>query len=260
MGHIRLGRLAKSLSWQRLVAVLDLPDLDVASVAAVTADGAQHRLHGLRTDPVMGYSCWLLCRLATAARSDAFVEQSRRLGLEIRPGDSALSLVAKLNALVRTEVERTAGSGPFAEIASLALRRTLLETLGVAQGHLFGRTIDDLQTAIRAGTTNRAFGDLAVRFFGDVLGRTLRFYVDKELPFHIGANSGFADIATSDRFVQDLDRYARQSARIVDRYATEWLSKYAYQEQGAITREQAQGFVALAMTKLDAELRLEPVA
>jgi hypothetical protein len=260
MGHIRLGRLAKSASWKRLVALLDLPAPDVATVATATADGAQERLLGLRHDPVLGYILWLLSRVSTAARSDDFVNEAAHLGLPLSPTDSAISVIAKINAMVRQEIERHPTSGPFGEIASLALRRTLLETIGQSQSPLFAGTFDDFEHALRLSTTNRAFGALSVRFFGDLLGRTLRFYLDKELPFHIGADSGFRDIAASEVFVRELDMYARQSARIVDVYASDWLSKYTFQEQGHISREQAQAFVAHAMEKLDAELGLEPVA
>lgn len=260
MGHVRLGRLAKSQSWLRLVALLDLSDVEVSAIAAATADGAQDRLTGLRRDPVLGYILWLLTRVTTAARSDDFLTQVRQLGIEIDSSDSAISVVAKINGLVRTEIEHHPESGPFGEIASLALRRTLLESIGVHQGRLFGGSADDLAQSIRSQTTDRGFGDVSVRFFGDLLGRTLRFYIDKELPFHIGADSGFRDIDASEQFLRELDTYARQSARIVDRFASEWLSKYAYQEQGYVSREQAQGFVAHAMEKLDAELRLESVA
>jgi hypothetical protein len=260
MGHIRLGRLAKTQSWQRLVALLDVADVEVSAIARATADGAQERLRALRDDPVLGYTMWLIARLATAARTDAFVEQCQHLGLAVHADDSAIAVVARLNDLVRTEVEQHPQSGPFGEIASLAFRAALLETLGTEQSALFGGSVSTLEQAIRANTTDTAFGNLAQRYFGEVFGRILRFYVDKELPFHIGADSGFADIAASDVFLQDLHTYSRQSARIVDQFASDWLSKHDYLEHGMISREQAQAFVAHAMEKLDAELGLEPVA
>ena len=260
MGHIRLGRLQKSRSWKRLTALLDLTAPDVETVASTTAEGARARLLDLRSDPVLGYAFWLLSRVATAARSDDFVTEAGHLGLMVTADTSALDVVAQMNDLVRMQIERHPGSGPFGEMASLALRRTLVETVGMSQTSLFGRTLRDLEVALRSQTTDTAFGDLSRRFFGDYLARTLRFYVDKELPFHIGADSGFADIGASAIFMDELDTYCRQSARIVETFASDWLSKYAFHEVGHISREQAQGFVAVAMAKLEAELEPEVVA
>lgn len=260
MGHIRLGRLGTSSSWQALIAQLDLAAVDVRVVAMSTADGAQSRLSSMRNDPVLGYCVWLLSRLATAARSDDFPGEARHLGIVVRPGETAFSLIGQVNALVITEVNRHPASGPFGEIAATAVKRTLLETIVSRQGTLLDSTVGDLADVVRRQTTNRAFGDLTVRFFGDVLARTLRFYVDKELPFHIGAESGFSTIETSQEFLLDLDRYSRQSARIVETFAAEWLSKYAYFEHGMISRDQAQAFAAHALQKLDGAIRMEAVA
>lgn len=260
MGHIRLGRLAKTHAWADLVALLDLDDVEVARVAATTTIGAQNRLQELRHDPVLGYAMWLLSRLATAAQSDDFVGNAAQVGLRVAGDDSALVVIARINALMRQELEQHPASGPFGEIASLALRRALLETVGVEQPSLFGSTLSDLERAFRQGTTDRAFGDLSRRFFGDYLARTLRYYLDKELPFHIGPGTAFATIEASSDFVDDLDTYTRQSARIVETFAADWLSKYAFHETGQISREHVQSFVATAMSKLCAELRGEVVA
>lgn len=241
MGHIRLGRLHKSHSWTNLTALLDLSSPDVRDVATTTAGGAQARLLDLRSDPVLGYAFWLLARVATAARSDDFVTEAGHLGLTVRGDASALSLIAQLNDLVRIQIERNPHSGPFAEIASLALRRALVETIGTTQASLFGSTVQDLEQAIRQQTTDRAFGDLTRRFFGDYLARTLRFYLDKELPFHIGANSGFPDIAASASFVDELDTYCRQSARIVEGFASDWLSKYDFMRRARSAGSKPRG-------------------
>lgn len=260
MGHIRLGRLHKSQSWKHLTSLLDLSTPDIEMVATTTAEGARERLLDLRSDPVLGYAFWLLSRVATAARSDNFAEETGHLGLAVSDDPSALGIIAQVNDLVRIQIERHPGSGPFGEMASLALRRALVETIAVSQSSLFGSTLRDLDQVIRRQTTDRAFGELTRRFFGDYLARTLRFYVDKELPFHVGADSGFPDIAASALFVDELDTYCRQSARIIEGFASDWLSKYDFHEDGHVSQEQAQRFVAVAMTKLEAELNHEVVA
>jgi hypothetical protein len=133
MGHIRLGLLHKSHSWKHLTALLDLSAPDVGDVATTTVSGARTRLLDLRSDPVLGYAFWLLARIATAARTDDFVTEAGHLGLKVRGDTSTLSVIAQLNDLVRIQLEHNPRSGPFGEIASLALRRALVETMGATQ-------------------------------------------------------------------------------------------------------------------------------
>ncbi len=254
MGHIRLGRLPKTQRWRDVVALLDAPGPDAARVAAATAHAATRRLNTLVDDPSLTYCFWLLTRLASAARRPDFVDALGDLGLMARPTDSVIGFVAQISSRVRDEVERHPESGPFGELASLALRRALTETVGTEGRSLFGSSVEDLERAFRRHTTPDRFGALSQRFFGDFLARTLRFYVDKELALHVGTGGGLADLADSETFVADLDLHARQSARIVERFAAEWFAKHDWESGGTIGRDEAKGFVAVALGKLRAEL------
>lgn len=259
MGHIRLGRLPKTDTWNRVVIALGAVEPQASFVASTTAQAADDRLDQLRSDPSLIYCMWLLARIASAARRPDFLEALRDLGLEARGGDSALAFVAKVGARTRAEVERHPESGPFGELATLALLRALTETVGTEGGSLFGSSLEDLERAVRRHTTPTRFGELTARFFGDFTARTLRFYVDKELSFHVGPDHALATIEDSTTFVADLDRFARQSAVIVEKYAADWYSKHDWQSGGAIGREETQVFLKTAVRKLRRELK-EPVA
>jgi hypothetical protein len=61
------------------------------------------------------------------------------------------------------------------------------------------------------------------------------------------------------RFSEALDIYARQSARIIEEFASDWFSKHHWEARGEISRDEAQAFVAVALRKLHIELgRAEP--
>ena len=259
MGHIRLGRLPRSQNWQQLIDLLGAPAPEVPTVAVATARGANQQLRRLRNDPSLGYCFWLLARLGSAARRPDFTESLAPLGLQADPTDSVPGFIAQVGERARTELERYPGSGPFGELASLALRRALTETVGTEGRSLFGSTLEDLERAFRRHAGPTAFGELSQRFFGDFLARTLRFYVDKELLLHVGPDQGIRNLAESDAFLTDLDRYARQSARIVEDFAADWYRKHDWQAEGAISHDEAQAFVAHALTKLRGELT-EPQA
>ena len=190
MGHIRLGRLPKTLRWQGVIALLDSAPDDVPALARATVTAADACLRGLARDPSLTHCFWLLSRITAASRGPDFAEAVAALGLT-PTADSALAFVAHVSDQVRSDLTRYPESGPFSELASLALRRTLSETIGQH-------------------------------------GRSL--------------------------FV-----YARQSTRIMEEFAASWYSKHNWEAHGQISREEAQGFVAIALRKLRMELtRTEP--
>src|SRR5688572_5541455 len=108
MGHVIVGSLPKTLAWRRVVDLLSRGDghLQVDDVARLTATAAERRLKQLRGDPSLGYCFWLLTRLASAARGDQFTVDLRQLGIESRPNDTALQLIARVTDRTRVELSR----------------------------------------------------------------------------------------------------------------------------------------------------------
>ena len=256
MGHSELGYMPKSARWRVVMGLLADPSMDAPAVAGATVHAAERRLIALRGDPSITYCFWLLTRLASAARGPEFLDGVRALGVPVTSDDTALSLVARVADTARAELNRYPESGPFGELASLALRRALTETIGTEGRSLFGSSVDDLEGAFRRHSSAVQFGELATRFFGDFFARTLRFYVERELQNQVGGGA-LPTIATAGDFAEALDLHARQSARIVEGFAAAWYSKKGWERQGAIGREDAQGFVAHALTKLRKELLVE---
>lgn len=254
MGHIRLGRLPKTLRWQGVVGLLDHSPDDVPAIARATVTAAETRLRELSHDPSLVYCFWVLTRLTAASREADFAGATAALGFPPPDVDSALAFIARVNERVRAELRDYPESGPFSELASLALRHALSETVGQHGRSLFGSSLDDVQQAFRSHATAARFGDLARRFFGDYLARTMHFFVDKELSNVVGAGHGLPDIDASHEFSAALDTYARQSARIMEQFAAGWYGKHNWEARGAISREEAQGFVAVALRKLRMEL------
>jgi hypothetical protein len=255
LGHNRLGRLPKSQRWNEVVGLLETSPQDTASVASAVIYAAEERLRKLASDEGLGYSFWLLTRIAWAARGESFQQDLAGLGISVSQTTSTLQFIAQVSARVRAELTSLRSSGDFAEIGSLALRRTLLETVGQQGPSLFGSTAEDLQRAFRAYSTQVQFGNLAHRFFADFFSCTLRSYVDRELANHVGGNSSLSSITESQQFLDSLDLHARQTARIMEQFSGSWYSKNNYEAQGEISREETQRFVAHALRKIRTELK-----
>jgi hypothetical protein len=249
MGHIEWGRLPDYPAWNRVVDSLRLQQLNVADTARATTLAAEKRLIRLQGDPSLSYCIWLLLRLATAARTDDFREAVTHLGLEVSNDDTALSFIAQVADVARERLRHYPESGPFGEMAALALRRALSETVGSDGQSLFDSSVEDIARAFRRHSTGTQFGQLATRFFADFYARTLHFYIDRELANAVG-HAGLPSLGAMRAFDEALDRHARQSAVILDRFTAEWYLKKRWERQGAIGLDDAQAFATGAVRKL----------
>ena len=254
MGHIRLGRLPRTYRWRQVVELLDESSDGAATVATATLRAAELRLRRLADDPSVSYCFWLLTRITQAARTQDFPAALAEIGLDAREGEPVLSFISRVSDRARREVVHHRESGHFAELASLALRRALTETVGQQGGSLFGSSVDDLQAALRAYSTDRSFGQVSRRFFGDFMARTLASFVERELANHIGVGHRLQDLDQSREFSAALDLHTRQQARIMEDFAADWYGRRNRLTAGEISREEAQGFVAVALRKLRSEL------
>ncbi len=196
----------------------------------------------------------MLTRLASASRSPDFAGGLAQVGIAVKPGDSVLQLIAQVGDRVRVEVQEMPGSGSFGDIAVLALRQALMETVGAQGNSLFQSTVDDLALQFRRHSTAAQFGELSERFFGAFMSRTMRFYIDRALMQSIG-DGPLQSLADAGTFAAAIDDHARITARIVERFGAEWFSKHHWESEGAIDRAEAQAFTAHALTKLRGALK-----
>jgi hypothetical protein len=260
MGHIRIGRLPKTLHWQGVVNLLDQAPDDVPAIARASLLTAEGWLRQLSHDPSLTYCFWLLTRVSWTARTPDF--SSALNGLGIAPPSSnasALAFIAQMTNEVQAHLRRYPESGPFGELASLAFRRALAETVGQHGQSLFGSSLDEVQHAFRSHSSASRFGGLSRRFFGDFLARTLRFFLDRELPNQVGTGHSMGTIKDGQQFMDALDTYVRQSAYIMEGFVIGWYGKHNWESGGEINYEEARGFVAVALRKLRMELvRTEP--
>ena len=136
MGHLRLGRLPKTYNWQAVVDLLNDSPADAPAVARATIKAAETRLRELARDPSLTYCFWLLTRIAWSSREPDFNRALAELGLQPTDNGLALSFISQVSDHVRSELARYPESGPFSELASLALRRALSETVEQEGQHI----------------------------------------------------------------------------------------------------------------------------
>ena len=250
MGHIRLGTLPKSARWYRVVGLIETNPQAARGIAAATLIASERYLLDVKDDPALVRAYGLLVHLMSAARGDNFAGELQRLGLHLEPGTSSIAFLSGVADAVRRETAAEADGSLAGEFATQSLRRALMDTVATQSTSLFGSTVDDLQQAFRAHSTEQQFGEVSRLFFGDFVARVLRSAIDREAPTLLSADG-------SAHLIDEVDLHARQSAAIVQDFAGEWLSKKRYERAGDITQQDIQGFVAVALRKLRSEIKRE---
>lgn len=280
MGHTRLGPIPKTRPWGVVVAAFaggasgggaggDAEagtaseagrQLDAAAVAAVadqTLQAARGGLERAKDDPGLLYAVYLLSQVALASRESDWERRLGRLGLDLGPQSSVLDLTAEFQGAVDDWLARRRHRSDVSEMAVRAAADSLAALVAPRAQTLFGDSGEELRLAVRSLSTKAGFADLGQAFFGRFISGFLNFYLSRITATHLGEARllQLGDIST---FNHALETHCRESARIVRDFAGQWYSKTEY-EQG-ISLENTSGFVAVALGKLQEELRHQRAA
>lgn len=255
MGHIRVGRLPKTRRWQNVIALLGSFDSSSAEIAEATAKAARDFFIRSSTDPSLVFSYWFLTQITYRARSEYFVAELDKIGFDISEVKGALDFLGCIASFLHIQIKSRRETFPLSEFVQLSLREVLTETIGQQCHSLFGVTLEDIRLACRKYSNPNLFAKLSRIYFSKVLNRTLQFFVSKESPNNVGSGRKFEDITELSEFNSALEVYCYQSAKIVEDFAHGWYSKRNW--QGEISEQDARGFVAVAMQKLQAEIARE---
>jgi hypothetical protein len=251
MGHIRLGRLPRTVKWNQVVSLID-SGASTADIALVALDASRKGLQTASKDPTLVYSIWLLTQIPLAAKGQGFSEELRQRGLEVSEQPTLMEVVGAFTDAVDAYTSRQGARSDLGEMAQLAAVESLTKLVGEKTRSLFGATAADVQRAARSFSTTKEFGTLGRDFFSRFLGRYLSYFLSRELSNHVGRGQRFANIQEHSAFNQALDIHCRQAARIVEEFAGGWFSKTHY--EGGIDLKKAGDFAFVALKKIRSEL------
>lgn len=255
MGHIRLGRIPKTKQWNKLFQLLAAPGIDAAQVARAIAIASQKTILSSTANPAAHYCFWLLTRLATAAKSQDFRGELAKIGIRVDNAKSGMDILAAVADVSAKEVRRRGTGNVLDQIAELSLRDTLSHHVAANSQGLFGCGVEDVQSALRELSTQRAFGKVASDYFAHFLGRSIKLVADKEISNHVGVGKPLASPAAALQFERDVERYSSESSRIVEDFAGGWFSKHNWQQRGEISEAETSAFVSYAFQKLEMDLQ-----
>jgi hypothetical protein len=279
MGHTRLGPIPKTRPWTAVVATFaggggggagggaggdsegtgdtgDRP-LDRAGVAVVadqTLQAARGGLERAKDDPGLLYAVYLLTQVALASRGKDWQKDLTRVGIRLSANATLLDLTAEFQGAIDDWLARRRHRSDVSEMATRAATEALAALAEPRAQTLFGDSGEELRLAVRTLSTKGGFSDLGQAFFGRFISGFLNFYLSRVTAGHLGEER-LQQLGDITAFNLALETHCRESARIVHDFAGQWYSKAAFQP--GISLENTGGFVAVALAKLQEELRLQ---
>jgi hypothetical protein len=257
MGHIRLGRLPKTRSWDKVVSLLGDGVKDVPALADATLTAAVGLRPILEREPGLVQSFHFLAQLCYAARGEDFYERCRDLGIDVASETNRTVPLAFLASAARAldkRVRSARGRTLFSDIAQQAFREALTQGINKLPVSLFGHSEPELRRSFRELSKTHQFNSVARDFFSSFLRRTLRYFISKELHNHIGTGLAIPNYEATAEFESTLKRYCDERAIIVERFAGEYTSKQNW--HGDLNEVSARRFIYVAIKKLTEELEI----
>jgi hypothetical protein len=249
MGHIRLGLLPSTKKWRRLVGYIGC-GAEAPQVAASTLAAAEKGLATAHKDVGVVETVWLLMQLPHAARTDDFAGGLRACGLAVSDEPGLMEVIGAAVEAVEAKTPNCRGRTDLGELARMSLGDTIASVIGGHVHGLFETTAADVQAAFGRHTTVKQFGDLAHDFFTRFTGKFLNYYLSRALPLEVGEGRRFGTLADKAAFDAELGAHCRDRARVVERFAGEWLSKERWESDGELSRDAVRKFVYGAVRKI----------
>ena len=255
MGHVRLGKLPASKKWREIVSCLTAADVPVADLANAVAGTSEKSLTAAAKDAAFIEALWLLLKIPEAAKATCFGHALRQLGLPVQDDPSLTEVVVGLDAAIEAVKHRQAcHTNDLSEMARHAAVAAIDSLARERLPQLWTPTGADEKATLASLAAPGRFGDLCQRFFTRLLGHNLHYFLDREMPKHVG-RGGFAqsigDLASFDRSVA---RHCEETTLIMRAFAKDWLGKNAYHCGRAVSKKDAVGFAHVALEKIRKEL------
>jgi hypothetical protein len=261
MGHTRLGLIPKSRRWTDVVdrVLEELPiggpiSSDVPAISDKTIAAAEGAIQSAVSDPGLRYTFYLLTKVILASRERNWAKKLQDLGLNISAASGIMDLTCELQSRVDDCLGHSQRRTDIGEMAQKAAGETLAALVGAKTPDFFEQGSEQVRLALKDYATSKGFGSLGQKFFGSFMTKFMNFYLSRITAAHLGIKK-IGQIGDIVEFNDALRVHCEQSARIVRDFCGQWVSKTEFEE--GITEQNVGRFVAVAVTKLKAELKVQ---
>lgn len=256
MGHIRLGKLPATRRWREVVAFLTEGEVDVADLADAVARASDKSLKQAIRDPAFVEALWLLIKIPQAAKSGNFAAALTQIGITVPVNPSIADLVTGFGAAVESAQRRSPNTTDLSEMARNAGIAALHSLATERAPSLWEPNREDERTTVATFASPDRFGELAQRFFTNLVERHLHYYLDRELPKHIGPGKDLQSVGDLISFEGVVRRHCAETTVIMRAFAKGWLGNNAFHLDKDLSRQDAAGFAYVAFEKVRKELAI----
>ena len=255
MGHVRLGKPPATREWRQVIDLLGAQKLVVAEIAAAVERSADRSLATAVQDPGFVESFWLLLKIPQAIATDDPQLALKSLGIIVPPDPGIADLTAGFEAAFERYRRRSfVGFTDFAFIARDAAIATLAGLANELGPRLWTSRPEDERATIAGFASSTASGELAQTFFTHVLRGHIRYFLDREIPRHIGVGHALTSVTDAEYFDEAVRRHCRETTIIMRAFARDWMGKNRFHLGKEIGREDAAALASHALDKIRAEL------
>jgi hypothetical protein len=267
MGHKRLGDLPNTGGWKRFKQLLANAGTGTDAAAEAALQALSKRLPSLNDDPGLAQGFWLLVQVIWPSRRSDYFDILKKIGIELGPTEtlsSPAAFIAKVVSFAQRSLDADASATVFSNIANLAFRETLTRALGERIPTLLEGNAQDIQSACQQLATSKQFGRLGRNFFASYLTRLLQYFIEREVPNHVGPGRRFANPAELTQFrgrvaqicqshTQVLEAHFAERAAIVESFSGSYASLHTYKRDLGLESIRNR-FIPIAIEKLQAEM------
>lgn len=255
MGHVRLGNPPTTRKWREVVDLLNAGDVHIPDIADAVERACDRSLADAVNDPAFVEALWLFLKVPKAASSDDFAGELRKLRLRVPDTPTVTDILAAFDEAIEDVRRRSRQSlTDFGQIAKGAAISALQSLVNDRLPSLWEATREDERTTLATFASTERFGELAHRFFTNLLEGHLQYFLEREIPRHIGPGSFLQSVGDARHFDGTVKRHCTETTVIMRAFAKDWLGKNRFHLDKDLSRRDAAGFAAHAFTKIRAEL------
>ena len=253
MGHTTIRNLPSSKKWSQVVDLVKL-GADASQVANATITAAERGLKLAGKDPGLIETVWLLTQLPAAARSGNFVDNLRKLGLDVGDSPGFMDIVGAFSDALDVGIAGRNGKTDLGEMAQMAAAETISYVVGDGLSDLFDVSPSDVQKEFRKLGTQGQTVRFAHQFFARLAQKTMDYFLSRAFVHHVGEGKRFATLAQKAKFAKELEIHCTKAAKVVGDFTGKWIARIA-REKGSVSRDDIGSFVQPAMEMLTASLK-----
>jgi len=260
MGHVRLGKLPASKKWKEIVQYLADGNISVAELADRIAEACDKSFAVATNDPAFQKALHLLCQIPQAAKQDNISEALAKLGIQVPDNPTRTDIIVGFDGAIentqRDGSKNITDLSDIAKQAGIAALNTLLQkTVPPLQMDFLKEPKSAVHRQLEESATAEGFGDLAQNFFATLAKNNIQYYIDRELPNHLGNNGFSHSIPDMTLFDQSLDRHCKEASFIMRTFARDWNANALYNQKKTLTQKDVNGFAHVAIDKMRKEFK-----